>query len=116
TRRAPPTRRNTLPGPAPLCHFEPVQFLFHPMKGVVADLVAGTHGENGLPSRPEGSTMDLAVRGARGVVGAAIGSFICQMFRQLPPDGIRDRRSVALEAREPGPQRAFTRRAQLAAH
>jgi hypothetical protein len=31
--------------------FEPVQFRFDLMKGVVADLVAGTHGEHGLPRR-----------------------------------------------------------------
>ena len=33
------------------CHLEPVQFLFDSMKGIVADLVVGTHGENGLPGR-----------------------------------------------------------------
>ena len=36
------------------------------MKGVVTDLVAGTHGENGLPGRLKGSTMDFAVCGAQG--------------------------------------------------
>ena len=32
-------------------HFDPVQFLFHLMKGIVADLVAGAHRENGLARR-----------------------------------------------------------------
>jgi hypothetical protein len=31
------------------------------MKGIVADLVAGTHGENSLPGRLERSPMDFAV-------------------------------------------------------
>jgi len=37
------------------------------MKGIVANLVVGTHGENGLAGCLKGRTMDFAVRGASGV-------------------------------------------------
>jgi len=33
------------------------------MKGIVADLMVGTHGENGLPARLKGRTMDFGGRG-----------------------------------------------------
>ena len=46
------------------CHFEPVQFLLDLVKRIVADLVVGAHGENGLPRRLEGAAMELAVRDA----------------------------------------------------
>ena len=42
-------------------HFEPVQFLFDEMERVVADLAAGTHGDNGLPRRLKRSTVECAV-------------------------------------------------------
>ena len=61
------------------------------MKGIVADLVVGTHGENGLPGRLECSTMKFAVRGARGIACVSIRSFVCQTCRELLPDGLRDR-------------------------
>lgn len=48
-------------------HFQPVQLLFNPMKGIVADLITGTHGENGLSRRLEGSTMQLSVRCLGGI-------------------------------------------------
>jgi len=48
-------------------HFEPVQFLFHLMKRIVADLVAGTHGENRLPCRVDSGAMEVAMCRARGV-------------------------------------------------
>ena len=35
--------------------------------------------------------------------------------RELLPDGVRDRRSISVEAREPGTQRAFARRRDFAA-
>ncbi|MBA2565180.1 MAG: hypothetical protein H0V09_07125 [Gemmatimonadetes bacterium] len=47
------------------CHFEPIQFLFDPMKGIIADLVVGTHVENSPPRRLESSAMDFAVCGVR---------------------------------------------------
>src|SRR5687767_2192370 len=40
-------------------HFEPVQFLFDLMKGVVADLIAVTHFVNGLAGGLEGTPTDF---------------------------------------------------------
>ncbi len=37
------------------------------------------------------------------------------MCGELLPDGVRDRRFVMRKARQPGTQRAFTRRTQFAA-
>ena len=52
--------------------------------------------------------------GARGVAGVSVRSVVCQMRRELLPDGVRDRRFVVRKARESGTQRAFTRRTQFA--
>ena len=41
----------------PFGHFQPVELLFDLMEGVVADLVAVTHRQDGLPCRLQGSTM-----------------------------------------------------------
>ena len=63
-----PTRsaRVLLPVPA-ACHFEPVQFLLDAVERIVADLVVGTHGENGLARCLKGRPMDCPVSGAAGV-------------------------------------------------
>jgi hypothetical protein len=37
------------------------------VKGIVADLVAGTHGENRLPCCVDSGAMEFAMCGARGV-------------------------------------------------
>jgi hypothetical protein len=58
------------------------------MKGVVADLVVRTHGENGLPGCLQGSAMDFIVRGSGCI---SIPSFVCETRRELPPDELRDR-------------------------
>ena len=42
-------------------HFDPVQFLFHLMKRIIADLFARTHGENRLARRLKGSAVNVAV-------------------------------------------------------
>ena len=60
------------------------------MKGIVADLVVGTHGENGLPGRLECATKKFAVCGARGIACVSIWWFVCQTCRELLPDGLRD--------------------------
>ena len=39
------------------------------MKGILADLVVGAHGQNGLPRRLERSTKQFAACGARGIAG-----------------------------------------------
>ena len=79
------------------------------MKGIVADLVVGTHGENGLPGRLECSTIDFAVCGARDIACVnSIRSFVCKTCRELLPDDLCDRGSVTREARKARAQRAFT--------
>jgi hypothetical protein len=61
------------------------------MKGIVADLVGGTHGENGLPCRLKRSAVDVAVSGSSGIAGASIRTRIHQMGRELPPDCLGNR-------------------------
>ena len=61
------------------------------MKGVVADLVPGTHSENGLPGGLDGSTMDFGVCGARASRCVRIRTFVCQTCREFPPYEFRDR-------------------------
>jgi hypothetical protein len=85
------------------------------MKGIVADLVVSTHGENGLPGRSEGPTKQFPVFGTRGIASVSIWSFGCQTCCQLLADKVRDRGLVACEACKPRTQRAFTRRTLFAA-
>ena len=80
--------RNDSSRPA-LCHFEPVEFLFHFVKRIVADLVVGPHGENSLSRRLKGRAAEVAVREAR--VRVWIGSFRCQMCCELLADCLSDR-------------------------
>ena len=62
------------------------------MKGIVADLVVGTHGENGLPGRLECSHDRSSLCAERlASPASAIRSFGCQTCRELLPDGLRDR-------------------------
>ena len=42
-------------------------FLLHLMKGIVADLVVGSHRENSLPSCLKSFTLDFGVGGARAI-------------------------------------------------
>jgi hypothetical protein len=42
------------------------------MKGIVSDLVVGTHGENGLPGRLECSMKKFAVCRVRGIASVSI--------------------------------------------
>ena len=85
------------------------------MKGIVADLVVGTHGENRLPGRSEGFTKKLNVFGSPGIVSICIRSFVCQTCRQLLADKFCNRSSVTGEACKPRTQRALTRHTQFAA-
>jgi Dolichyl-phosphate-mannose-protein mannosyltransferase len=94
------------------CHFQPVQFLFDLMERIVADLVVGTHVENSLSSRFERATMQFAMCGAHRIC-LSIHSGVCQMRRELLPDGVRDRR-IIIQARDCGLERSFTRRTHLA--
>ena len=94
-------------------HFDPVQFLFHLMKRVVADLFTGTHGENRLARRLKGSAVHVAVGDASGFAFFRIGIDGSQVRDELLPDRLCDRRSVMLEPRQAGTQGAFTRGGRL---
>ncbi len=83
------------------------------MKRIVADLVAGTHGENSLARRLKGSAVNVAVGESSGFPVFRIGVRRSQMRDEFLPDRLCDRRSVVLEPREPGTQGAFTRRADF---
>src|SRR5712692_7456157 len=54
-------------------HFDPVQFLFHLMKRIIADLVTCTHGENSLARRLNGSAVKVAVGESSGFAFFRIG-------------------------------------------
>jgi hypothetical protein len=66
------------------------------MKGIVADLVVGAHGENGLAGRLKGRTMDFGGRGASAVAsfttpGCSASLTISEPGGRLP--GVRGARS-----------------------
>jgi hypothetical protein len=101
--------------PAAACHFDPVQFFFHPVKGIVADLVAGAHRQDRLARRLEGPAVNIAVGQPPGVAGVRRGVLGSQVGDELLPDRIGDRRSVVLDPGQPGAQRAFARGADFMA-
>jgi hypothetical protein len=70
------------------------------MKGIVADLVVGTHSENRLARRLKGRTMDFGGRGVSCVTSFPMPS--CEAHCKSLPDCIRNRRSIMLERRESG--------------
>ena len=78
------------------CHLEPVQFLFHLMKGIVANLVAVAHGEHGLARGLKGSAMNVAM-GGRGIAGISLRRRRSQMCRELFTHGFGNRRLVVRE-------------------
>src|SRR5690242_3989480 len=57
-------------------HLEPVQLLFHAVEGVLADLVAVAHGEDGLAGGVDGATVQLGVRGRGEVPGVGAGVLV----------------------------------------
>src|SRR5258708_2498495 len=59
-------------------HIQPVEFLFDPMKGIVTDLVARTHCNDGLPRGTQRRSMQFAV------CGPATGSAIVATSVTLP--------------------------------
>ena len=85
------------------------------MKGIVADLVAGAHGENRLARRLEGAAVNVAVGESSGVAFFRIGVHRSQMRDEFLPDRLGDRRSVVLEPRQPGAQGALARRTDFVA-
>ena len=72
-------------------HFDPVQFLFHLMKGIVADFVAGAHGENGLARRVKSAVVNVAVGESSGFAFFRIGIHGSQMRGEFLPDRLCDR-------------------------
>src|SRR2546425_3020785 len=91
-------------------HFDPVQFLFHLMKRVVADLFTHPHGENSLARRLKGSAVTVAVGEPSGFAFFRIDINRSQVRDEFLSDRLCDRRSVVFETRKPGTQGAFTRR------
>src|SRR6185503_15449478 len=77
-------------------HLEPIQFLFHLMKGIVADLVVGAHVDDRLARGLKGTLMDVAVRGMPSLP-VAIRISRRQMCGELLANGIGNRRTIALE-------------------
>jgi len=61
------------------------------MKGILPDLVVGTHDEDRLSGRFQSCAMQFAVYGARGSVEVGIRTFICQTCRELLPEEFGDR-------------------------
>ena len=61
------------------------------MKGIVPDLVVGTHDEDRLPGRFQSCAMHFAVYGAGGRVEINIRTFVCQMCPELLPQELGDR-------------------------
>src|SRR5258707_7841224 len=80
------------------------------MKRVVADLVAGPHGEHHLARRLKGPAVKVTVGESSGF---RIGISRSQMGSELQADRLGDGRLVMLERREPCTQGAFTRSAHL---
>src|SRR5438128_7965463 len=89
--RARPTRSFSLPA---VSHFDPVQFLFHLMKRIIADLVAGTHGENSLTRRVKGVSMNVAMKGSSGFSFLRVAIPGSQMRDEFLPYRLCDWRSV----------------------
>src|SRR5437773_10253619 len=79
------------------------------MKRIVADLVAGTHGENSLARRLKGSAVHVAVGESSGFSLFRIGIDRSQMRDEFLPYGLRDRRLVMRKPRKPGTQGACPR-------
>ena len=90
-------------------HFEPVQFLFHLMKRVVADLIAGPHGKDGLAGCLHGAPMDFVVRGTHSGMRMEKGSAGREACGKLLPNENGGRRIVTGDARNGGLQGAFAR-------
>src|SRR6476661_9453577 len=71
-------------------HLEPVELLLDLVEGIVADLVAGAHGEHGLPCGVKRSLVNVAVGGARTRSGPAVRVPVAEMCRELVTDGVGD--------------------------
>src|SRR4051794_27749454 len=94
-------------GVAAARHLEPVEFLFHLMERIVSDRVAGPHGENGSPGSSNGRAMNVAMSTASFSAGFGFDAHRSKVGREFLPDQIRNRRSIAVEARKAGLQGPF---------
>jgi len=83
------------------------------MKRIIADLVAGTHGENSLTRRVKGVSMNVAMKGSSGFSFLRVTIPGSQMRDEFLPHRLCDWRSVVFEPRKPGTQRAFARGADF---
>lgn len=61
------------------------------MKRIVADLVVGTHGQNGLARRPKSAAVNVAVGESPGFASFRIGVRGSQMGSEFLPDRVCDR-------------------------
>ena len=50
------------------CHFKPVQFLLDDVERIVADLVIGTHSQDGFPDGVDRATMEFAMCGVHAIL------------------------------------------------
>jgi hypothetical protein len=60
------------------------------MNGIVADLIAGPHGQNGLAGHLERSTKPSVACGACGIARIPLYRFVGQKCRQPLPDELRN--------------------------
>ena len=70
------------------------------MKGIIADLLTRTHGDDGLARCLQGFAMNVAVAGTSSAF--LVGLNRPQMCDEFLPDRFGDRRLVVLDLRQPG--------------
>ena len=78
-------------------HFDPVQFLFHLMKRIVADFLTRAHGENSLTRGQNSFAVNVAVSESSGVPFFGLDIDGSQVRDEFHPDRLGSRRSVMLE-------------------
>jgi hypothetical protein len=71
-------------------HLDPVQFLFHLMEGIVADLVAGAHREHGLARGVQSPAVNVAMCESSGLALLRIGIHRSQVRDEFLPDRLGD--------------------------
>ena len=82
---------------------------------IVANFVVGAHVDNSLPRGFQGSPMEFAMCGLRGIAAVTVRLSMCQVCGELLPDGVRNRRLVVRKTRESRTQGALTRDPHFAA-
>src|SRR4051812_32623865 len=92
-------------------HFKPVQFLFHQMKRVVANLIAFAHIEYGLASRLKRCPAQFGVRRLSGIT--SFRTVRCKTYLQFFAHRSCNRSLFVPEACQTGAESALTRGRQL---